>query len=66
MFNHLDEAFLKTLGYIILKTPDAFEKMTTETFLFDPHLEWKHTARAFTVALPSFRIGNNLSYSNAW
>ena len=65
MFNHLDEAFLKTLGYTVLKTPDAFAKMTPETFLFDPCLEWTYTAMAFAVALPSFRIGNNLSSTNS-
>lgn len=58
MFNHVDMALLETLGCTILQTPDAFEQMTTDTFLFDPHLEWKHTVRALNVAHPYLRIGN--------
>lgn len=65
-FNHLDESLLNSLGYTVLKTPSALGKMTAETFLFDPYLEWDVTAKAFAVAQPSFRIGNNLLFDDNW
>lgn len=64
MFNRVDEAMLVHLGFTVLTTPEAFAAMTPETFLFDPHLEWNHTATALEVAHPSFRIGNHLDPSN--
>lgn len=66
MFNHIDIGVLETLGFTILETPDAFQKMTRETFLFDPHLEWKHTARALDVAHPCLRIGNMIPIDVSW
>lgn len=58
VFNHLDIELLQSLGYTVLETPSAFQQMTTNTFLFDPHVDWKLTARAVSVADPCLRIGN--------
>jgi hypothetical protein len=66
MFNHIDIALLQTQGFTILETPDAFTMMTRDTFLFDPHLEWKHTVRALDVAYPSLRIGNLIPSDISW
>ena len=65
-FNCLDQQFLESLGYTVLPTPNALEAMTPTTFLFDPHLEWKHSASALEKAHPSFRIGNSLTTFSVW
>ena len=59
-FNDLDTEFLGELGYTILKTPDALNKMTSTTFLFAPHLETVVVAEALECASPSVYIGNIL------
>lgn len=60
MFNRLDEEFLRSLSYSILSTPEAYEELTPETFLFAPHLEWPNYIQALQVATPSLCIGNSL------
>lgn len=60
MFNRLDEKFLQSLSYSILPTPEAFEELTPETFLFAPHLEWPNYIQALQVATPSLCIGNSV------
>jgi len=60
MFNRLDEEFLQSLGYSILTTPEAFEEVTSGTFLFAPHLEWPNYIQALRVATPSLCIGNTV------
>ena len=57
-FNHVDIALLESLGYTVLESPDAFKQMTINTFLFDPHVDWKLTVKALEVADPCLRIGN--------
>jgi len=59
-FNHLDEEVIQSLGYTILKTPEAFEKISTTTLLFVPHLEPQFYAMALEAAHPSLCIGNDL------
>lgn len=54
----MDIALLESLGYTVIETPGAFEHMTANTFLFDPHVDWKITVRALNVADPCLRIGN--------
>lgn len=54
----MDVALLESLGYTKLETPDAYKYMTTNTFLFDPHVDWRITVRALSVADPCLRIGN--------
>lgn len=65
-FNRVDMALLKRVGCTVLESPDAFDRMTSDTFLFDPHLEWKHTVRALDVAHPSLRIGNTIDSDLFW
>lgn len=60
LFNRLDEEFLQGLGYFILPTPEAFERLTFGTFLFAPHLEWPYYIQALRVATPSLCIGNSV------
>ena len=60
LFNRLDEDFLQGLGYFILPTPEAFERLTFGTFLFAPHLEWPYYIQALRVATPSLCIGNTV------
>ncbi len=60
MFNRLDEEFLRSLGYSVLPTPEAFKELTSGTFLFAPHLEWPNYIQALRVATPSLCIGNSV------
>ncbi len=60
MFNRLDEEFLQSLGYSILPTPEAFQELTSGTFLFAPHLEWPNYIQALRKATPSLCIGNSV------
>ncbi len=61
-FNDLDNAFLNTLGYTILKVPEALSKLTKDTFLFAPHLEYQHIASTLKIAQPAFYIGSELEF----
>lgn len=61
-FNDLDNDFLEKLGHTVLKTPLAFSKMTKDTFLFAPHLEYRHVASILEVAHPSFYMGSGLEF----
>ena len=60
VFSYLDEAFLQSLGYTVLFTPDAFSKITSSTFLFAPHLEWPSYVQALQAATPGLCIGNDV------
>lgn len=61
-FNHMDNAFLKTLGYTILQVPEALSKLTKDTFFFAPHLEYQHIASSLKIAQPTFYIGSELEF----
>lgn len=60
VFNSLDESVLKSLGYTVVETPDAFSKLNGTTFLFAPHLECFHYATALEIATPVLSIGSDL------
>ncbi|CAD6566903.1 MAG: hypothetical protein ASARMPRED_000191 [Alectoria sarmentosa] len=60
IFNSLDETILQSLGYTVVKTPDAFSKLNNTTFLFAPHLECFHYATALGIATPVLSIGSDL------
>lgn len=60
IFNSLDEAILKSFGYTVVETPDAFFKINNTTFLFAPHLECCHYATALENATPVLSIGSDL------
>ena len=49
--------FLETLGYTVLKDPDAIKMMSSSTFLFAPGCPFDVTARALKTALPALYIG---------
>ena len=59
VFNSLDEAFLRSLGYTIVPTPEGFEKIDETTFLFAPHLEWPIYLMALQKEPYSLCIGND-------
>lgn len=61
-FNHMDNAFLKALGYKILQVPEALSKLTKDTFFFAPHLEYQHIASSLKIAQPTFYIGSELEF----
>ncbi|KAL8843322.1 MAG: hypothetical protein Q9170_000180 [Blastenia crenularia] len=52
VFNDMDKAFLKSLGYTVLPDPEAFEWITPSTLLFAPHLEVDLYTRALDKAKP--------------
>ena len=58
----MDKTFLAKLGYTVLERPDASNKMNEETFLFAPHLEYKHIATALEIAHPSLYMGSALEF----
>lgn len=57
VFNHLDNTFLKSLGYTVLSDPEAFDFITPSTFLFAPHLETWVFAQALDKAKPRLCVG---------
>ncbi|MCJ1465599.1 hypothetical protein MMC07_004218 [Pseudocyphellaria aurata] len=61
-FNDMDKTFLAKLGYTVLERPDASNKMNQDTFLFAPHLEYKHIAAALEIAHPSLYMGTALEF----
>ena len=60
VFNSLDETFLRSLGYNVVFTPEAFTKIDESTFLFAPHLEWPVYYTALQNVSPRLCIGNNM------
>ena len=60
VFNSLDEAFLRSLGYTIVPTPAGFDKIDETTFLFAPHLEWPIYLMALQKEPYSLCIGNDI------
>lgn len=57
VFNELDTAFLKSLGYAVLSSPEGFKHVTPSTFLFAPHLEMPLYMEALSGPKPRLCIG---------
>ncbi|KAL8901020.1 MAG: hypothetical protein Q9207_005413 [Kuettlingeria erythrocarpa] len=57
VFNKLDAAFLESLGYVVLPSPDALAYITPSTFLFAPHLEIAVYMEALSGSKPRLCIG---------
>ncbi|KAL8924002.1 MAG: hypothetical protein Q9208_004286 [Pyrenodesmia sp. 3 TL-2023] len=57
VFNDLDTAFLNSLGYAVLPSPEAFKHITPSTFLFAPHLEIPVYMEALSGPKPRLCIG---------
>ncbi|KAL8932203.1 MAG: hypothetical protein Q9211_006461, partial [Gyalolechia sp. 1 TL-2023] len=60
LFNDVDIAFFNSLGFIVLSHPEAFEHMSTSTFLFAPHLELEVYRRTLKTAKPRLCVGTDL------
>ncbi|KAL9005945.1 MAG: hypothetical protein Q9188_001310 [Gyalolechia gomerana] len=60
VFNDLDVAFFKSLGFIVLSDPEAFDYISPSTFLFAPHLEAEVYVRALKKAKPGLCVGTDL------
>ncbi|KAL9138085.1 MAG: hypothetical protein Q9175_000695 [Cornicularia normoerica] len=60
IFEPLDQIILKSLGYTVVETPDAFSKLNSTTFLFAPHLECFHYATALEIVTPILSVGSDL------
>jgi len=66
IFDALDHAVLASLGYTVLEDPEAFSKISNQTFVFAPHLEFGAYATALEGAMPALCIGNDMDeYLNA-
>ncbi|KAL8945070.1 MAG: hypothetical protein Q9216_000054 [Gyalolechia sp. 2 TL-2023] len=61
VFNDLDVAFFRSLGFIILSDPDAFNHISPSTFLFAPHLEIEVFVKALEKARLGLCIGTNVT-----
>lgn len=60
-YNDAEISFLQDkLGYTVLETPQAFDKITTETFVFAPYVPEHIVAEALERAHPALYIGNNI------
>ena len=59
-FNEIDREFLKGRGYTIIDHPEAYNRMTTGTFLYAPGTHDDVVYHAFRVAMPALFGGNNL------
>ncbi|MCJ1340962.1 hypothetical protein MMC09_006258 [Bachmanniomyces sp. S44760] len=60
VFNALDHSYLSSRGFIVLKHPHIFCKITSSTFLFAPYNEPSVLHAALSAAVPPLYIGNNL------
>lgn len=59
-FTRSDVEYLETQGYTVVASPAAFDLVDPNTFLFAPHLEHKHYAKAVEIHLPAITIGSDL------
>ncbi|CAD6591490.1 MAG: hypothetical protein ASARMPRED_005412 [Alectoria sarmentosa] len=61
LYNDMETSFLQThLGYTVLDTPRAFDKVTPSTFLFAPRVHGVDVAEALERALPALYVGNDV------
>ena len=61
IYKDAEIAFLRDrLNYTVLQTPQAFDKITTETFVFAPYVAEDLVAEALEKAHPALYIGNNV------
>lgn len=60
VFNDLDVAFFKSLGFTVLSDPEAFDYISQSTFLFAPHLEIEVYVKALEKAKPGLCVGTDL------
>lgn len=58
----MDKQFLQGLGYTVLERPYAMDKVSEDTFLFAPHLDFRIIAVALTIAHPSLYMGSTLEF----
>ena len=60
-YNEVEVSFLQDhLGFTVLETPNAFDKVTASTFLFAPRVHMAVTAEALERAHPALYIGNDI------
>ena len=59
-FDDVDEEFLSSKGFSVIRGLDANNMMTSSTFLYAPYLPWKETFKAFMVDCPALHMGNKL------
>ncbi|MCJ1241569.1 hypothetical protein MMC14_009575 [Varicellaria rhodocarpa] len=55
----IDKQFLSSKGFTVLQDPDAYNKMTSGTFLYAPSSPWWDTFNAFMIAYPTLYMGQS-------
>ena len=65
LFNKIDRDFLATYGIAVIENPEAFNKMSTTTFLYAPNNHDHIFYHSFRVAEPVLLVGNNLAIYGA-
>ena len=58
-FEWIDMQFLTSKGFTVLQDPDAYNKMTSGTFLYAPSSPWWDTFNAFMIAYPALYMGQS-------
>ena len=56
-FEKVDEEFLSSKGFTVVPDPDAYNKMTSTTFLYAPYCPWMFVFNAFVVERPVLFMG---------
>ena len=59
-FTRSDTEYLETQGHTVVTSPAAFDLVDPNTFLFAPHLEHGHYAKAMEEHLPAITIGSDV------
>lgn len=62
-FNEVETSFLSSLGYTVLQTPEIYDKMTPNTFLFALHLPVFLTARCVKICIPALYVGKDPEFA---
>ncbi|KAI0886452.1 uncharacterized protein GGS22DRAFT_128933 [Annulohypoxylon maeteangense] len=57
IFNSVDEAFIRSLGYEVVYSPNGFEQVSTSTLVFGIHLYRDIYAHALANNLPAVFVG---------
>ena len=64
IYNDAEVSFLRDhLGYTVLRTPEAFNRVTASTLVFAPRVHMADTAEALERAHPALYIGNEIEVS---
>ena len=59
-FDDVDEEFLSSKSFLVIRGLEANNMMTSSTFLYAPYLPWRETFKAFMVECPALHMGNKL------